>query len=127
MEILRCEKLIGESYCSTPRSTVLNMLNTPIKYLNMVNFTDNIRNTYPTLPQLTICNYNKNNARLFGKYRHNTKEVIINRSCEWVFLHELAHAIQYCCYTDHGHTSLFARILDQLDSKWINWLHTEGE
>lgn len=111
----------GESCCRTSEATRVRLLNTEIAHDEMIRFRDYIlpMASMAKLPKMNIW-FGRNNARVMGTARFLENEIIVNRRCVQVFLHEFAHFITFFVNNDNeAHGLTFGKNLDWCIEVWF--------
>jgi hypothetical protein len=108
----------GESWCSTSMATRVELLNTEIAHEECRNFLQLLIDQ-GVIPQVRLF-FGREKERRYGTAWIGRKEIILNRRCVEVFLHETAHFVCAYHYKDKdSHGPCFARCLDRLIYMWL--------
>lgn len=129
MKFCSGEHSIGDQNCRVSKATITAYLNKPMQYTEMLTFYNIIASINPLLPEHIIRNYNKENATSFGRYKPKSREILIYRSCVWTFLHELAHALQYCVIKDYAtsHGRGYCQAIEYVTDQYQKYEHVRKE
>ena len=109
----------GENWCITTMATRVQLLNTEITHEECRNFLQLLIDQ-GVIPQVRLF-FGREKERRYGTAWLGRKEIILNRRCVEVFLHETAHFVCSYRYKDKdSHGPCFARCLDRLIYMWLN-------
>lgn len=106
----------GESLVRTPASRRVSLNNEPITRAKAESFLK-----VAGAESITLQFSNRNTRRRWGTAFYASGRVILYRHSTWMFLHEVAHILDWRRNKQTGHGPSYARMLDDLHTKWTEW------